>query len=199
MPTRPGAVICLGCGFNIETGSEAATRIKERRVREPIGVPSSARLAAGAGLSCAGAAVALGVWAALATVTGRPWYSMAAFVGVCAGVGMLFAVRGSGRISSGLIAAGPGLIAAAAGLALFAPEPTEPFPNPFLAAFDGSFQGFLGVDLSMVGVMGEDEAVLAGGVWFALAGVAAFAFGRSNPDEDAEEDDAAAGEGGAGG
>ncbi|MEL6797404.1 MAG: hypothetical protein AAFO89_11355, partial [Planctomycetota bacterium] len=104
MPTRPGAVICLGCGFNIETGSEAATRIKERRVREPIGVPSSARLAAGAGLSCAGAAVGLSLWAALATMTGRPWYSMAAFVGVCAGVGMLFAIRGAGRVTSGLIA-----------------------------------------------------------------------------------------------
>ncbi|MEL6797659.1 MAG: hypothetical protein AAFO89_12660, partial [Planctomycetota bacterium] len=99
---------------------------------------------------------------------------------------------------SGLIATGPGVIAAGVGLALFAPAPTEPFPNPFLAAFDGSFQGFRGVDLSMVGVMGEDEAVIAGGVWLTLAGVAAFAFGRSNPDEDAEEDDAAAGEGGSG-
>lgn len=191
MPTKAGAVICMGCGFNLATGVEAgSTKLKERRVREPIAAPTSARLAAGAGLSCAGGGIGLAVWAALAFATGEPWYAMASLVGVLAGVGMLLAVRGGGQMITGWIALGPGLTFALAGMVLFSPAPTEAFPNPF--AMMGMGQLFSGADVSMVLVMGEDEAVYSGLVWLVIAGLAAFAFGRSNPDDE-EAADAAQG------
>ncbi|MEO1535043.1 MAG: hypothetical protein AAFS11_05735 [Planctomycetota bacterium] len=186
MPTNPGAVICLGCGFNMATGAEADTRVKEHKTREPATRPTPARIALGAAGAAGGGAIGLGAWAGLASATGESWYAMAGLLGVLAGVGMCAAVRGVGTRSAGLVSAAVAALVAVPGLALFAPEPTDSFDHGF---YEGMPEGWVDEEAHRALAMGEDEGVLAGGVWLGIAALSAYAFGRSNPDDSELDDD----------
>ncbi len=179
-----GHVICLGCGTNVQTGSQAATKVNQLKPKPVRAAPVSVGI--GAAFSAGGGLAGLGLWFLVSQATGEPSFVMTVVVGFLAGLGMLLAIRGSGRLLSGTIACGCAVLPAAVGLAAMTPE--DPPENLMIPALEETASGF---EMGMYEVEnhGEDEYRIAGALWLALGCCTAFAFGGSNPDPDEEADE----------
>ena len=86
-----GAVLCVSCGYNVQTGTSLKTpakAAKRRGVRERIGL-RGATLLLGCVLSAVGALIGAAIWAGIAIATGYEIAWSAWGLGGAAGLGMM--------------------------------------------------------------------------------------------------------------
>ncbi|USN98278.1 MAG: zinc ribbon domain-containing protein [Phycisphaeraceae bacterium] len=183
-PYKPGQVICLECGTNVQSGKKLKTRVRDRDAGEPPPPPSAPRLALAALGSAAGAAVGLAIWVAASAANGLSSYVLVFLVGVLAAAPALLFVRGAGTITTGVIAATMAFFAIAGGMRMTPPDTTEAFE------WTVSWHDFFGDHTETKRIEGLDESqkLIFEGAWIAAGVLVAFSVGVTNP-YDPEEDE----------